>query len=108
MLTQDAIRHAMLSLAQRDDVSRAVNTYPAFHHLAERFVAGESLDDAVRVARELNARGLKVSLDHLGENVGERIEAIRATSDYLDVLDRIVAERLDANISIKLTQIGLG
>lgn len=76
--------------------------------LSTRFVAGELLDDAVRVALAANADGAKVSLDHLGEHVTDRAQAIRARDDYLACLDRIAVEALDANISVKLTQLGLG
>jgi proline dehydrogenase len=76
--------------------------------VAMRFVAGETLDDAVRVARRLNDAGFVVSLDHLGEHVTDRELARRARDDYLKCLDRIAAEEIDGNISIKLTQLGLG
>ncbi len=75
--------------------------------LARRFVAGETLDEGVRVARLLNATGCSASLDHLGENTTDRNGAMAAASAYLELLDRIAAERLDANISLKLTQLGL-
>jgi proline dehydrogenase len=75
---------------------------------ATRFVAGETLDQAVAVARELNARGFLVSLDHLGEHVSDAGLAAQAAAEYRDCLDRIAAEGLDANISVKLTQLGLG
>ena len=76
--------------------------------MALRFVAGESLDDAVAAARESNEAGMTVSLDHLGEHVTHRDAAESARDDYLACLDRIAAEGLDANISVKLTQLGLG
>lgn len=76
--------------------------------VALRFVAGESLDEAVAVARRINASGVPVSLDHLGEHVTDRVSAEAARDAYLACLDRIAAERLDANISIKLTQLGMG
>lgn len=75
--------------------------------LAGRFVAGDTLDDAVDVARRLNAEGFSVSLDLLGEEVHDRDSALAATEDYLECLDRISVEDLDANISIKPTQLGL-
>jgi proline dehydrogenase len=75
--------------------------------LAERFVAGETLDDAVAVARALNSEGFLVSLDLLGEEVHDRDSALRATDEYLECLDRIGSDDLDANISIKPTQLGL-
>lgn len=76
--------------------------------VALRFVAGESLDDAVAAARRSNQAGMTVSMDHLGEHVTDRRAAESARDDYLACLDRIAAERLDANISIKLTQLGMG
>ncbi|MEE8405678.1 MAG: proline dehydrogenase family protein [Acidimicrobiia bacterium] len=75
--------------------------------LARRFVAGDTLDDAVVAARELNSSGLLVSLDHLGEEVHDRASAIQATEEYLESLDRIADEDLDSNISVKPTQLGL-
>ncbi|HSM43939.1 MAG TPA: proline dehydrogenase family protein, partial [Acidimicrobiia bacterium] len=75
--------------------------------LAERFVAGDTLDDAVAVARSLNSGGFRVSLDLLGEEVHDRDSAIAATEEYLECLDRLGAEGLDANISVKPTQLGL-
>ena len=73
-----------------------------------RFVAGETLDDAVAVVRRLDEAGFTVSLDHLGEHVLERGPAVEARNDYLACIDRIAAEGLAANISVKLTQLGLG
>jgi proline dehydrogenase len=72
-----------------------------------RFVAGETLEAAVEVARALNRAGFQVSLDHLGEHVTRREEAERARDDYLACIDRIRSEGLDANVSIKLSQLGL-
>jgi proline dehydrogenase len=75
--------------------------------LAQRFVAGDTLDEAVTVARRLNDHGFLVSLDLLGEEVHDRDSALAATEEYLGCLDRIHAEGLDANISVKPTQLGL-
>ena len=71
--------------------------------LAGRFVAG----DAVSVAEQLNSEGLSVSLDLLGEEVHDEESALQATEDYLDCLDRIAQSSLDANVSVKPTQLGL-
>src|SRR5919106_542187 len=76
--------------------------------VALRFVAGETLGDGIRVARTLNARGIAAMLDHLGENVASPEQASAAADAYVLALKRIQEERLsDANISIKLTQLGL-
>ena len=75
--------------------------------MAYRFVAGDHLNDAVRVVTEINRGGWSASLDHLGENVTEEKAARAATDDYLAAFERIAAERLNANVSVKLTQLGL-
>ncbi|MDH3190615.1 MAG: proline dehydrogenase family protein [Acidimicrobiia bacterium] len=75
--------------------------------LARRFVAGDTLDEAVDAARGLNHKGLLVSLDLLGEEVHDEASARAACDEYLESLDRIESEGLDANISVKLTQLGL-
>ena len=75
--------------------------------LASRFVAGETLQDAVAIAADLNRSGFLVSLDLLGEEVHDEQSARTALTEYLDCLDRIAEDSLDANISIKLTQLGL-
>jgi len=75
--------------------------------VARRFVAGESLDDAVEAARKVNHSLQLASLDLLGENVSDEAGARRAAGNYLAIFDRIADERLDANVSLKLTQLGL-
>jgi proline dehydrogenase len=75
--------------------------------LARRFVAGDTLDEAVAVARELNSNGSLVSLDLLGEEVHDRDSALSARDEYLASLERIADEQLRSNISVKLTQLGL-
>jgi proline dehydrogenase len=75
--------------------------------VAQRFVAGETLEDAIAAARKLNQGGYSVSLDLLGENVSDKDGAIRAADVYVAMFDRIAAEKLDGNISLKLTQLGL-
>jgi len=75
--------------------------------LVSRFVAGDTLEDAVRVASDLNDRGFLVSLDLLGEEVHDAESAQAALDEYLECLDRIAGDGLNANISVKLTQLGL-
>jgi proline dehydrogenase len=75
--------------------------------VASRYVAGESLDDAVRTVRELNGQGAMATLDLLGEEVAERAKAEACAADYVRILDRIQAEGLDSNVSIKPTMLGL-
>lgn len=75
--------------------------------LSARFVAGMEIEDALRVAESVNAQGIHVTLDSLGESVTSAEEAQRAAAIYHDLLDAIAARKLDANISVKLTQMGL-
>jgi proline dehydrogenase len=101
------LRASFLFLSHRRGLQRFVTRQRLTASLAYRFVAGDRLDDAVRVMHELNRRGWSGSLDHLGENVTEERAARAATEDYLAAFERIAAERLDANVSVKLTQLGL-
>ncbi len=75
--------------------------------LVERFVAGEDLNSAIAEARNLNASGMDVSLDLLGENVRDIAQATEYTDAYIDVLKRIEQDGVRGNISVKLTMIGL-
>ncbi len=80
---------------------------PIVGRVASRYVAGETLDDAVRVVRSLNGQGAMATVDLLGEEVHEREKATAAVEEYLHVFDAIARERLDSNVSIKLTLLGL-
>ena len=74
---------------------------------ARRFIAGETLEEAVTVARDLQSRGLHLTLDYLGESVRTIDEATAATQVYLGLMDAIVASGIERNLSLKLTQLGL-
>jgi proline dehydrogenase len=75
--------------------------------MVRRFVAGETLDDAIAAVHKLNDAGLLATLDHLGENVTSETEARDATSEILDLLQAIGASNAQSGVSIKLTQLGL-
>jgi proline dehydrogenase len=75
--------------------------------LSSRFIAGMEIDDALRVAAEVNKQGMSVTLDSLGESVTSEAEARAAAAVYHKLLDAIAARKLNANISMKLTQMGL-
>jgi len=74
---------------------------------ARRFIAGETVDEAIAVARAIEGRGLSQTLDYLGESVATLEEADAATADYGRILEAIVASGVGRNISLKLTQLGL-
>jgi proline dehydrogenase len=80
---------------------------PIVRRLSARYIAGPSLDDAARVVRELNAVGKLATIDVLGEEIHDPAEADALAQAYLDVLARIDADGLDANVSVKLTGFGL-
>jgi proline dehydrogenase len=80
---------------------------PIVGFFSRRYIAGDTLADAVRVVRELNAQGMMATLDVLGEEVGSREEVLDATDLYKQALAAIQSESLDCNISVKLTQMGL-
>lgn len=101
------LKETMLHFAQQEGIKGFVTHNPIGRRVARRFVAGEKLDEAMDVTRTLNGRGISVSLDHLGENVHDIAEAHATAAEYVATLDRIHAERLEANISIKLTALGL-
>ncbi|MEE8417747.1 MAG: proline dehydrogenase family protein, partial [candidate division Zixibacteria bacterium] len=75
--------------------------------LTKRFIAGETKQDAVAAVRKLNEIGMKTTLDILGENVTSKEMAKDLADRYIDVLDTISSEKVTANVSLKLTQMGL-
>ena len=79
----------------------------ALTFLAKRFVAGETVDQALGAVRELNRDGIKVTLDNLGEDCQTREQADAATHEYMTMLQKIGAAGVDCNVSLKLTQFGL-
>ena len=98
----------VLGITERSVTKKLVTDTAIGRNVAKRFVAGESLDSAVAAAGSLNTSGLVVSMDHLGEHVTNLEEAMSAKDSYLTCLEEIERFDLDANISIKLTQLGLG
>lgn len=75
--------------------------------VADRYIAGTDMDDAVSTVRGLNGQGCSATLDVLGEHITRKEEAEAAVQEYLSALDRIEQEKLDSNISVKLTMLGL-
>lgn len=80
---------------------------PLVRHFAGRYIAGDTLEDAVRVVKALNSRGICATIDILGEEIDDREEALAAVEAYKKVLAAIDAEKLDSNISLKPTMLGL-
>ena len=101
------MRSIFLKLSNSPGMARWVTSHKSTRRMAERFVAGDNLDQAVAAARVCNQNGMMVSLDLLGESVTNADEARLARDAYLEIFDRIASEKLDANVSMKLTQLGL-
>ena len=101
------LRSSLLKLSESPRFAHWVTSNGTTRRMARRFVAGETLDDAVMAARACNSLGMYASLDYLGENVATVDDAQRARDAYLQIFDRIADERLHANVSCKLTQLGL-
>ena len=102
-----AMRNVLLYLSRQKGLRRWMETAPAARPLSSRFIAGMSLGDALGVAQSVNRQNMSVSLDHLGENVTSLDEAAACESVYLQALRQIHENRLDANVSLKLTQFGI-
>jgi proline dehydrogenase len=101
------MRALLLKLSESKRLAPLIMSNDVSRRVARRFVAGETLDDAIDAARTLNAVGRSTSLDLLGENVSDEAGARDAADGYLAMFDRIAREKLDANVSLKLTQLGL-
>ena len=101
------LRSALLKLSESKKFASWVTTNGITRRMARRFVAGESLDEAIGAARACNGAGMMASLDYLGENVASITDAQHSRDAYLEVFERIAEEKLHANVSCKLTQLGL-
>ena len=101
------LRSAFLYLAGQQQIFKFVRNNKLAKSFAGRFVAGETLDSALAAVAKLNARGITASLDLLGESVYNEAEARRASEAYIAMLDRIHERKADANVSVKLTAMGL-
>jgi len=101
------LRSTLLKLSDSKGFARWVTSNQTTRRMSHRFVAGEDLEEALSAARVCNDQGMLVSLDYLGENVTTAADAQRARDAYLQVFERIAAEKLNANVSCKLTQLGL-
>lgn len=101
------LKNTLLFMAQNESVRKFVMSNRATRGVSRRFVAGEELDEALAATKVLNQQGLHVSLDYLGENVADEQEAQVTARGYREILDRIHDSAADANISIKLTALGL-
>jgi proline dehydrogenase len=102
------LRSFLIYLSKAAWAQKLVTSWGIAWRAASRFIAGERAEDAIRAVRELNAKGINATLDHLGEHTSTAEEASNATEDILTILNEIDKAQVRANVSIKLTQIGMG
>ncbi|MGH7837488.1 MAG: proline dehydrogenase, partial [Candidatus Binataceae bacterium] len=101
------LRGMLLAASRNAWLRQHATRYGFMRRTVHRFLPGETEEEALAAARSLSETGLFSVLTHLGENVGNRDEAGEVTQHYLRVIDRILTTRLPAEISVKLTQLGL-
>jgi proline dehydrogenase len=101
------LRSTLLKLSERKGFAHWVTTNGSTRRMSHRFVAGETLDEAIRAGQQCNDAGMMVTLDFLGENVATTADAQKARDTYFGIFDRISKEKLAANISCKLSHLGL-
>jgi proline dehydrogenase len=100
------LRNSLLYLSRQPQLFRLVRNNRFAKAMASRFVAGETIDSAVAAVKGLNAKGISASLDLLGESVKNEAEARAAGAEYVRLIDAIAQQKLDANVSVKLTAMG--
>jgi proline dehydrogenase len=100
-------RNLFLALSHSESLQRLATSLPPVRAMVRRFVAGETLDEAVTAVRALNDEGLLATLDHLGENVTTETEARDSANEILELVATIEEEGLNSGVSVKLTQMGL-
>jgi proline dehydrogenase len=101
-------RSALLYLARQEGLKDFATRFRPFKKMTTRFVAGEDIEEAVAAIRELNQNGCTASFDHLNEGVNSAAETAEEVREYLRILARIDETGIRSNVSIKLTQFGLG
>ncbi|CAN5799218.1 proline dehydrogenase [soil metagenome] len=100
-------RGALIYLSRHEGLKEFAAHFKLFQKMTTRFVAGESIGEAVAAIRELNAAGCSASFDHLNESVANAEEAEKEIEEYLRILEQIEKTNINSNVSIKLTQFGL-
>jgi proline dehydrogenase len=101
------VRALLLFLSRQKQLRHWMETSATARRLARRFVAGETLEQALSLSRSLNAEGISVTLDHLGESVNSLDEAAEARDVYIRTLEALHSAGINGNVSLKLTQFGL-
>src|SRR5271155_4734994 len=101
------LRSAFIALSRNSLLRRFMESSALGGSMSSRFVAGTSVEEALAAAASVNRQGISTSLDSLGENVHSPQEARQAAEIYHRLLDALQQRQLDANVSVKLTQMGM-
>ncbi len=101
------LRTALIALSRSHALQDLIVSIPVSRRMARRFVAGETLAEAIAVVLDLNDQGMLATLDHLGESVSTEAEAMAAADEYLLALEALHIAGARSNVSVKLTQMGL-
>ena len=101
-------RSSLIWLSRQEGLKDFATRFGFFKKLTTRFVAGENIDEVIPFIRQLNSENATASFDHLNESVGSAAEAEQEVLEYLNILAKIDEQRIRSNVSIKLTQFGLG
>src|SRR4029079_6465908 len=104
MITKDAL----IWLSRQEGLKDFATSFKFFKKLTTRFVAGDTLAETVPFIHQINSENCTASFDHLNESVGSAAEADKEVDEYLNILAKIDETRIRSNVSIKLTQFGLG
>ncbi len=101
------LRTTLLYFSRQQRLKEVVKGLPGFKQLVQRFIAGEQLEPALMAVRELNRLGITATLDHLGESITSEAATRHEVHEYQAALQQLAAAQVKANISVKLTQLGL-
>ena len=101
-------RSALIWLSRHEGLKDFATGFKLFKKLTTRFVAGDTIDEVIPIIHEINTENATASFDHLNESVESATEAEREVEEYLNILAQIDEKRVRSNVSIKLTQFGLG
>ena len=101
-------RSALIWLSRQEGLKDFATRFRYFKKITTRFVAGDTIDDTIPIIRQLNTENCTASFDHLNESVGSAAEAENEVAEYQNILAKIDETKIRSNVSIKLTQFGLG
>ena len=101
-------RSALIWLSRQEGLKDFATRFRYFKKITTRFVAGDTIDETIPIIRQLNAENCTASFDHLNESVGSAAEAQNEVAEYQTILAKIDETKIRSNVSIKLTQFGLG